>query len=159
MLIPAVFLLSTCRDEESHVQSSNEQVLRKYEQLIAVERAEKERLYQEIGERNRLMQQQQDAWAKQEKERADVATKEEAQRLQQEFELAQIREREEQFSLQQAEELMLARRELHERRMAAKIVLDKAVEIFPLLRHDQLEERGRLPVNKILIHQPGTRSR
>ena len=77
MLIPAAFLLSACRDEESHTQNSNEQVMRKYEQLIAAERAEKEQLYQEIGERNRLMQQQQDAWAKQEKERVDAATKEE----------------------------------------------------------------------------------
>ena len=47
---------------------------------------------------------------------------------------------------------------IHERRMAAKIIIDKAVEIYPLLQYNQVEERHRIPVTEIRIHQPGTES-
>ena len=48
---------------------------------------------------------------------------------------------------------------IHERRMASKTIIDKAVDVYALLQQNQVEALGRIPVTEIRIHQPRTRSR
>ena len=47
---------------------------------------------------------------------------------------------------------------IHERRMASKTIIDKAVDVYALLQHNQVEALGRIPVTEIRIHQPRIRS-